>query len=172
MCYGLIWCFVVASLIKWQERRVPAIKHYANVAAYFPNVNCTGSSATTLKPLFTHRFTVKQTYKNTLGLNWKRALLYIPKRSVGVLRGTWLAVFWNWWQRCHICIRRSSDSASCSFTCRGHRLTCLKNSSNREVVQWWWRSQFLAGWLMSAVCSSSDKALGLSMLGKGGYEPF
>lgn len=45
-------------------------------------------------------------------------------------------------------------------------LTCLKNSSRREVVQRWWRSQLLAGWLMSAVCSSRDRALGLSMLQK------
>lgn len=43
-------------------------------------------------------------------------------------------------------------------------LTCLKNSSSSEVVQRWCMFQFLAGWLMSAVCSNRDKALGLSIL--------
>lgn len=49
-------------------------------------------------------------------------------------------------------------------SCQIHPLTCLKNSSSREVVHLWWRSQLLAGWLMSAVCSSRERALGLSML--------
>lgn len=42
--------------------------------------------------------------------------------------------------------------------------TCLKNSSSRDMVQRWWRSQALAGWLISAVCNNSDKAFGLSIL--------
>lgn len=32
------------------------------------------------------------------------------------------------------------------------------------MVQRWWRSQALAGWLISAVCNNSDKAFGLSIL--------
>lgn len=47
---------------------------------------------------------------------------------------------------------------------RAHQLTCLKNSSRRDAVQRWCSSQHFAGWLMSAVCSSSDKAFGLSIL--------
>lgn len=42
--------------------------------------------------------------------------------------------------------------------------TCRKNSSSSVAVQRWCRSQFFAGWLMSAVCNSRDRALGLSIL--------
>lgn len=69
-------------------------------------------------------------------------------------------------QSCRLCVYHSCahlvssmNWVSCDFP-----PTCLKNSSRREVVQRWWRSQLLAGWLMSAVCSSRDRALGLSML--------
>lgn len=44
------------------------------------------------------------------------------------------------------------------------RSPCLKNSSSSWLVQRWWRLQSLAGWLMSAQCSTSDRAFCLSML--------
>lgn len=54
----------------------------------------------------------------------------------------------------------------CAAEIQGNLLsfTCLKNSSSRDMVQRWWRSQALAGWLISAVCNNSDKAFGLSIL--------
>lgn len=100
MCDGLIWRFVVASLIKWQESRVPAIKHYANVAAYFPNVNCTGSRATALKPLFTHRFTVAEQNKH-IKTHWDQAgneRRSIHQKAV-LAKRLLIAVFRAWWQR-------------------------------------------------------------------------
>lgn len=45
-----------------------------------------------------------------------------------------------------------------------NRCTCLKNSSNSKPVQRSWRSQSLAGWLMSAQCNTNDKTLDFSML--------
>lgn len=88
-------------------------------------------------------------------------------RSGGRLRcHASLITTWLNFRSCEFCVYHSCplvvsslNQISCDFL-----LTCLKNSSRREVVQRWWRSQLLAGWLMSAVCSSRDRALGLSML--------
>lgn len=88
-------------------------------------------------------------------------------RSGGRLRcHASLITTWLNSRSCEFCVYHSCplvvsslNQISCDFL-----LTCLKNSSRREVVQRWWRSQLLAGWLMSAVCSSRDRALGLSML--------
>lgn len=44
--------------------------------------------------------------------------------------------------------------------------TCWKNSSIRALVQREWSAQGFDGWLMSAVWSSRDSALGLSILWK------
>lgn len=110
---------------------------------------------------FTYFHSICFTAKSMLFIATSMSRSGVRLRCHASLITTWLNS-----QSCEFCVYHSCallvsslNQISCDFP-----LTCLKNSSRREVVQRWWRSQLLAGWLMSAVCSSRDRALGLSML--------